>query len=62
MKVKSEEVKGCATSYLTAGKEYEVIKLLSIHVAKIKNDNNRVITIRFYGCSHLSGGNWEVIE
>lgn len=56
MKVKTNFVPD-EVSYLTPGKEYEVIRISpdSKHCVEIKDDEGDIIDIRPYKCAHLDG-------
>ena len=59
MKVKIKSYNG-ELSYLTLGKEYEVIDISGIFFI-IRADNQDNIMGTFNDCHHLNGGSWEII-
>ena len=64
MKVKIKSFNSELPSYLTVGKEYEVIAGMdSYGVAQIKTDDGCICDIQMIAHSrHLNGGSWEVVE
>lgn len=65
MKVKTQHVpEDC--DYLTNGKEYEAFdgweNAFNRDLFNIKDDNGEEAIINLYGCGHLDGKAWEVVE
>ena len=63
MKVKIKSFNGELPSYLTLGKEYEVVSFLldGGNFPRIVNDDGFRLILRLYCCSHLNGGSWELV-
>lgn len=61
MKVKIKTFNGELPSYLTVGKEYEVVNGTPPCLEIIDNYGH-VVYILVNGCPHLKGGSWEVVE
>lgn len=63
MKVRIKSFNGELPSYLTLGKEYEVVDNLSEHVVSCIGDDG----FRFDACingisQRLNGGSWEIVD
>ncbi len=61
MKVIAESV-GEDTSYLTAGKEYEVVGDIDEDLCSIIDDEGDRIGIAFHQCAHISMLKWTKVE
>lgn len=51
--------------YLTLGKDYDVVKVLSSMdggLVNIKDDTDSLRYINISESSHLNGGSWEIVE
>jgi hypothetical protein len=54
---------GTCPNYLTEGKEYPVIQVLKANIGiEIEDDWGQKTICYVPGCSHLSGGSWELYE
>ena len=62
MKVKIKGFNGELPIYLTAGKEYAVIRIESLTTVYIRDDYGFNILIKPDNCSYLTGGSWEIVE
>ena len=63
MKLKISECKGELPSYLTIGKEYEVIKDNGYGVFTCRSDDGFLFDASTQAPSdRLNGGNWEVVK
>ena len=63
MKVKIKSFNGELPSYLTVGKEYEVVNWYGVAIKNpmIIDDLGDEIAIVVSKSSHLNGGSWEVV-
>jgi len=61
MKVRAREVPARKLDYLTVNKEYDVDEV-GPSCGDIVDDEGDVLFIVFDGCSHLDGGDWEVVQ
>ena len=64
MKVKIKSYYGELLSYLTLGKEYEVVSFLldGGNFPRIVNDDGVKLILCLYSCGYLNGGSWEIVK
>lgn len=63
MKIKIKNYNGELPSYLTVGKEYEVVYVNEISRTKyILDDDGDELGLKIDDSFHLNGGSWEIVE
>lgn len=61
MKIRIKTYNGELPSYLTVGKEYDVIHGCGIYL-DISGDDGCPVFVDINDCGHLNGGSWEVCD